>query len=175
MDIIHNISAVETNTEEGHAFFSVKCENGKEYIITSRNILSLEKNESTPQEVLSAISFIWKTLSIENCHITPEVLKLVFDYENVLKEEETFSKLISEKGGNDADKSAPITTKMVCQSLLQSKTNDMVEHFIKSKLGILLLRDMVNVTQKRTRRQIPLALSVIKALDRQYIESPFSS
>ena len=175
MDIIHNISAVETNTEEGHAFFSVKCENGKEYIITSRNILSLEKNESTPEEVLSAISFIWKTLSIENCHITPEVLKLVFDYENVLKEEETFSKLISEKGGNDADKSAPITTKMVCQSLLQSKTNDMVEHFIKSKLGILLLRDMVNVTQKRTRRQIPLAPSVIKALDRQYIESPFSS
>lgn len=174
MDIIHNISAVETTTEEGHPFFSVKCSNGKEQVITSRNILSLEKNEQTPQEVMSAISFIWKTLSIENCHVTPDVLRLVFDYENVLREEKTFCNLISEKGGNDADKSAPITTKLVCQSLLQCKTNDVVEHFIKSKLGILLLRDMVNVTQKKTRRQMPLSASVIKALDRQYIESPFS-
>jgi len=174
MDIIHNISAVETNTEDGHAFFCVKCANGTEQIITSRNILSLEKNVNTPEEVLSAINFIWNTLSIENCHVTPEVLRLVFDYEHVLKEEETFSKFISQKCGNDADKSAPITMKMVCETLLQCQTNDVLEHFIKSKLGILLLRDMMNVTQTKNRRQIPLAHSVIKALDRQYLESPFS-
>ena len=74
--MIHNISAVETTKKEGHPFLSVTCSNGKQQVITPRNIVSLEKNEKTPEEVMSDISFITKTLSIENCHVTPDELKL---------------------------------------------------------------------------------------------------
>lgn len=172
--MLHNISAVDDMSEEGHPFFCVKLDDGKDQVVTTRNIVKLEKNKDTPISVTEAIDGIWKTLSIENCHITADVLRLVFDYENVLKEEETFSHLISQKCGNDADKSAPITMELACQSLLPCKTNDLLEHFVKSKLGVLLLRDMVNVSQYRHRRPLPLACSVLKALDRQYIESPYS-
>lgn len=168
--MLHNISPVDGGFEEGNPFFSVKCDDGKEQVVTTHNIVPLERNSKTPSAVHQAIEGIWDTLSIDNCHVTPPVLRLVFDYGN---EEGTFSQMLSQCN-NDADKLAPIAMEMACQPLLPSQTNDLMEHFIKSKLGIFLLRDMVNIAVSHHRRPLPLASTVLKALDRQYIESPYS-
>jgi hypothetical protein len=179
MNMMHNISPVEGGFEAGHPFFSVKCEDdkeGKEYVISTHNIVNLERDPATPRVVRQAIEGIWDTLSVDNCHLTPSVLRLVFDHGNEKEEEgreRSFSQMLS-RCNNDADKLAPIAMEMACQSLLPSETNDLLEHFVKSKLGIFLLRDMVNTAVCHHRRPLPLASTVLKALDRQYIESPYS-
>ena len=189
MEIVHNLVPVNENslTEDGNAsFFTVKhcfgiCEKEetKLFQISPHNIIELEKDKNTPKSILTVIAGIWDTLSIENCYVTPEVLRLVFDFEKVLKEEGTFTQFIARRCGNDPDKAALLTMNMACELLLPCKTKDFLEYFIKSKLGILLLRDMVNIKTstcltKRTKRP-SLASSVVKALDRQYLESPISS
>jgi hypothetical protein len=164
-------------------FFTVKQlnENGDDASLTisPNNILNLENDRSQPDMIQSIISGIYDALTIDNCYVTAEVLRKVFDFEHVLSEEKTFTHFAKETCGNDPDKAGILMMKMACEQVLSVEKDDLLEYFVKSKLGILLLRDMINIKfakgMSSRKKKTSLSKSVIKSIERQYLESPLSS
>ncbi len=165
--VAQNVDAGETN---GRALFSVLTgePDANNVPLFIGNLVELERDPTTPDRVRSTIEGIWDCLSVEDCFVTPDLLRKVLDraYEN----------------GSFIDLVAKCTTKgklgLAVRNLVSKGTKrkggDLLESFLNSNLGIMMLRHIIDLPWQNMRqmKQNVIGEESINALDRSFLESP---
>lgn len=159
----------------GRAFFSIKHEN--EIVdLFCKNIYELYENSKTPESVKSIIDSIWDVLEIPGCYVTAEILKKVFDFQS---NEENFSNIFCNKDlslGKTANQAhILVKEKLFNSGNANDKAELLLQNFIHSKLGILLLRHMIDlpaVTMKELDDNL-LSVKSLDSIDKLFLKSPY--
>ena len=165
---------LQTN-DQGRAFFSIEI---GENIVTLfiRNIYNLERDSSQSPIVRTVIESIWDILQIPGCYVTADLLREAFKFET----DETFANYFYSD-----DMTVGRITKMMHAFVkdiphinhcdVKDKAEVVLQKFINSKLGILLLRHMVDLPSSTTRDMANTLLSEesLINIERVFVKSPY--
>ena len=161
----------------GRPICRVECE-GRTFDIGTSNVAELEKDPDTPRPVKDFIGNIWETLALPGCSIDAELLRHVMDFGSSCEGSADFWDRT-----NDVREQERKISKRASSWVLEPGTKgtvaagssgDLVRSFFRSKLGILLLRGMLNLSSMWTDPpkdgRIPLLL--LDSMDKQFTSSP---
>ena len=166
--------SIHHNTELGRAFFSVESGNGNVDLFC-KNIYDLEKDESSSKPVQTIIGSIWDILQIPGCYVSVDILREVFNF----KSNETFSDHFF---GNDI--SVGKTTKKLHRLVKEkvfhynnatNKKDSLLEKFVQSQLGILMLRHMIDlpgIKMKELEYNL-LSEEALNGIENAFVKSPY--
>lgn len=146
---------------------------GIHHDLTTGNIVQVEKSENTPHAVKSFIGQIWDTLALPGCSIDTELLRHIMDFERGSDGGASFFDRTSDirENGKKIEKRV---SSWVLESEMPLKSQDLVENFFKSKLGILFIRGMINLPSMWT-AQLKSSKSsehLIGTMDKHFMQSP---
>ena len=167
--------------ERGRPLCRVECE-GAVYDIYTSNLLHLERDPDVPARVRDFISGIWDALALPGCAIDADLLRQVMDFGSSGGEGSAdFWDQTSDirEQGNKISKRAGKWVAMVGaeDSSPRACSSELLRQFFRSKLGVLLLRGMLNLSSVWTdplkTGKVPQLL--LDSMDRQFTSSPVSS
>ena len=159
----------------GRALFSIKYENGMVDLFC-KNIYEIYEDSKMSKSVKCIIDSIWDILEIPGCYVTTEILKKVFDFQS---HDESFSKIFCNKDlsfGKTANQAHMLVKeKLFNLGNANDKAELLLQNFIQSKLGILLLRHMIDlpaVTMKELDDNL-LSVKSLDSIDKLFLKSPY--
>ena len=156
----------------------VECEGDVREIYTS-NLLDLERDPDTPLQVREFVSGIWDALALPGCSIDADLLRRVMDFGSSGGEgsgdfwDRTFD--IREQGNKIAKQAGKwVATVGAEVPSPVAGTGDLLGKFFRSKLGVLLLRGMLNLSSVWTDplKTGKLPRLLLDSMDRQFTSSP---
>lgn len=161
----------EYGTQNGRPLCRLKCD-GKIFDISARNITKIERSVDTPQQVKWFLGEIWETLAMPGCAIDVDLLRYVMDFESACEGKANFWDRTCDvrEHGKKICKRA---NSWVFEEGMPANSQDLMVRFFRSKLGILLLRGMIDLpamfTPHMKEGKIPTLL--LDAMDSQFTQS----
>ena len=166
------VQAKDYGIQKGRPLCRLECEE-KNLDLTTSNIVEIEKSPATPQQVKWFIGKIWETLALPGCSIDTDLLRYVMDFESGCEGNATFWDRTSDvrESGKKIGKRA---NSWVLECGMPPKSNDYMENFFRSKLGILFLRGMIHLSSMWTPPQKTGKISqhLLDSMDKQFMQSP---
>ena len=167
---VNRINFNDGALEIGRPLCQIACEN-MNYSIGTRNITEIEQRASTPRQVKLFLNDVWQLLALPQCEIDAELLQYVVrsshqdsaDYWDRTSDINNSGKKIYKKANN-----------WVQENVFPLQGHSLLECFFKSKLGVLLLRGLVNLQSVWVPRLKTNAITklVLDSVDKQFLQSP---